>query len=92
MNPLVVKPPKRGAFGRIETVEGGPSRRGGTSLSPSAWMEGAAWRQGSQLFPAFVFVPRDEGDDGNGGGRDGGMRENRYWDVKDFDGTAEPQL
>ena len=61
------------------------SRRGGTSLSPSAWMEGAAWRQGGQLFPAFVFVPRDDGD-----GND--MGENRYWDVKDFNGAAEPQL
>ena len=68
------------------------SWRGGTSLSPSAWMEGAAWRQGGQLFPASVFAPRDNGDDDGGGGGDGGMGESRYWDVKDFDGVAEPQL
>ena len=61
------------------------SRRGGTSLSPLAWMGGAAWRQGGQLFPAFVFAPRDGGDDDD-------MGENRYWDVKDFNGAAEPQL
>ena len=49
-------------------------------------MEGAAWRQGGQLFPAFVFAPRADGDDGGGGGGgDGGMGENRYWGVKDFD-------
>ena len=66
------------------------SWRRGTSLCPPAWMEGATWRQGGHIFPAFVFAPRDDGDDDGGGGRDGGMGENRYWDVKDFDGPAEP--
>ena len=66
------------------------SRRGGTS--PSAWMEGAVWRRGGQIFPAFVFAPRDDGDDNYGGSGDGNMGENRYWDVKDFARMAEPQL
>ena len=55
-------------------------------------MEGATWRQGGQLFPAFVFAPRDDGDDNYGGSGDGNMGENRYWDVKAFDGAAEPRL
>ena len=79
MNSLVVKPSKRGAFGRLETVKGCRRGGGGTSLSPSAWSEGAVWRQDDQLFPAFVFAPRDDGDhDDGGGGGDNNMRENRY--------------
>ena len=54
------------------------SRRERTSLSPLAWMEGAAWRQGSQLFPAFVFTLRDDGDNDDLGGGDGDMGENGY--------------